>query len=123
MTDTTSTTPASGDTAATQTWQMWARPVEGTQPFLANPSPDRRYVQAYCNADQQPIEVTVAVDNTGQYHGWIDTDGSHPVMIQPDEMLFRMQFPYGPKIEEESGNGTAVRLTIKPTTDEQGTDR
>lgn len=67
------------------------------------------------------VEVTEvpADDHSGSYWGWIDADGTEPVMIRAGHALYSMQFTYGPEAEERRGKGRTVRLRVTETTEGQ----
>ena len=93
-------------------WPMFAgNPSRGV---WLNVDTHARTVQAYGVDD--PVEVTATEDPEGTYYGWIDADSDGaPVMVQPHEGLFSMQFPYGPKAEVDRGRGEIVRLRVEPS--------
>lgn len=94
-------------------WTMWAMPtdIHETREYL-NVHSDRRTTAAYWSQDKVSIvQVTVTEDPDGQYLGWIDADREVPTLIQY-HTLYSMQFPYGPKAEEERGRGRTVTLRI-----------
>lgn len=67
------------------------------------------------------VPVRLVEDPEGQYWGWLhsERDGlfprrasTTPEMVQPHQGMYTMQFPYGPKAEEERGHGRTVRLSV-----------
>jgi hypothetical protein len=71
-----------------------------------------------------PVLVAeVAVDSPdGTHWGWIDNNRqpARPCMIWASRAAFDVQFPYGPRAEEEAGKGRIVRLRI--TAREEGAE-
>lgn len=76
-----------------------------------------------------PVEVREVADDdpTATHWGWIDNpdtwtgarmnrDFTIPVMIQPHQGMFDMQFPYNPNAEVDRGRGRIARLAIKEVT-------
>jgi hypothetical protein len=90
---------------------MWAQ----RSPAFYNHFGERGYVELYLAVGPQdpivPVEVTE--DESGTYWGWIEAEGGPPVMIQPHRILFDIQFPYGPRVEEEGGSGRIVQLSVQ----------
>lgn len=92
-------------------WEMWANECGGEFRHVGT----RWYVELY-EMDEPVVPVLVEVCVDGPYWGWIERDEREPALIQPSEMLFNMQFPYGYKRELERGpdGGQLVRLRITP---------
>lgn len=92
------------------TWQMHAGRDERNGGFVHFGHP--HYVQAYGHDEVVPVTLTENPD--GPYYGYIYTDKPErgPVMIQQFEVLFSMQFTYGPEAEVEAGKGRIVRLAV-----------
>jgi hypothetical protein len=89
-------------------WRMWALPSgdEFTEPG------HKYFSQAHAQAGQKPVEVHVYEQQDGPYYGWLAKEDEAPSMIYAREILFNICFPYGPKIEEERGQGKTLRLMI-----------
>lgn len=96
---------------STPTWQMHAG-VDDYHDCYVNVAPDVRYTRAFGHT--HPVEVTVTLDPDGRYLGWIDANGDEPTIIQPHPVLYGIQFPYGPDVEEQAGKGRTVHLRIEP---------
>lgn len=98
-------------------WEMFAGGDDGTGRYLN--VGDRHYVEMY---GREPIPVLVTEDPDGPYYGWMGFARLHykadecPVMIQPREVLFNIQFTYGPDAEVERDHGRVVRLSITERT-------
>lgn len=95
-------------------WKMYSGRVvcpayDGRKMYVAS---HPRTVEAY---GDEPVSIVAIEDPEGAYWGWIDSGSPErgPVMIQPHEGLFRMQFPYGPKKEAERGKGEIIRLRVE----------
>lgn len=101
----------------TRVWRMYAawRRGPGGIAVLTNFG-DERYVRFH---GQEPVPVELTEDPEGELWAWIDAkaESGEPVMIQPRESLFRIQFPYGPDAEVERGKGEIVRLSCREVTD------
>lgn len=50
--------------------------------------------------------------NAIEYWGWLDFDDNKYKMIWPNYKLFHCCFPYGVKVEEQSGRGKSYRLKL-----------
>jgi len=108
------------------TWPMWAydRELHGRREYQN--IGERWWVEIHGLPDPVvPVTVTeVPLDSPeGTHWGWIEQpgrpgvrDASTPVMIWAHRGTFNIQFPYGPKIEEEHGKGRVVRLRITSDT-------
>jgi hypothetical protein len=68
------------------------------------------YVRMY---GREPVPVELTEDPDGRYWGFVYADAPErgPVMVQPSQSLFRVQFPYGP--EQAVNKGEVVRLSIR----------
>jgi hypothetical protein len=67
--------------------------------------------------DQEIHPVLVTEDPAGDYWGWRDKEdapGEMPCMVQLNEALLSMCFPYGLASSVKRGQGVAVRLRIEP---------
>lgn len=103
-----------------QAWRMHAHRYGDGR--LCNAGP-LRYVELH-GLREPVVAVTVTItdddDPAATHWGWLWADAAKnwhdgaPCMIQPHDGLFRMQFPYGVRAEEEAGRGRAVRLIITP---------
>lgn len=111
-------------------WLLWAQrnvhergPQTGEVFFMNFGARD--FVTSCYGGDVVPLRVVE--DPEGPYWGWIDNEdwraerhyrsnGGVPQMIQPYHGMFTMQFPYGPKVEEEHGRGRTVRLLVEDLT-------
>lgn len=71
---------------------------------------DRRFVLAH---GRSPVPVVVTECADGAHWGWLRDGDDAPIMIQPHETLFTMQFPYGPAVEEQRGKGRILRLHVE----------
>ena len=110
------------------TWHMYAmrshHPDRGV--YYQHVHESRQWVALWPGGKENIVKVLVTEDPDGDYWGWLDEGGSilnrqspyvrqptdYPKMVQPTEGMFTMQFPYGPKAEQEAGHGEVVRLTI-----------
>lgn len=96
-----------------RTWEMYAHrmkrndPVKGEETFHMNFG-DERWVKFH-GLPYPIVRVTLTEDSEGEYLGWLPAEKDVPRMLQPAK-LFNMQFPYGSKVEEESGRGEVLRL-------------
>ena len=63
--------------------------------------------------DEPVVPIQVDIDENGEYVGWQDTGSDTVCMIYQHIILLRMCFPYGIKVEIESGKGKVVHLSIK----------
>lgn len=72
---------------------------------------DPRMVAMYGHSRKSIVEVELTESEDGPYYGWLADGGVR--MIQPNAVLFEMQFPYGSSAEEASGNGRVVRLSLE----------
>lgn len=75
-----------------------------------------RYVEMHGHTEVIPVELTE--DPNGPYYGWLRIGETQPCMIQQHPGIYRMQFAYGPAIEEERGMGETVRMTAAEITEE-----
>lgn len=73
----------------------------------------RFFVKLHGVPDADIKKVIVTENPAGDYYGWKDKSGEIE-FIWPSDTQRDMCFPYGPKAEEEKGNGVRVRLTIAP---------
>lgn len=97
---------------------MYGRPmVNSFGKFYMYVNTDIRSTAMAMSPSDTPTPVLVAEDPDGPYYGWIRADLDEPIMIQPREAMFRMQFPYGFESEEERGHGVHLRLTVQPRTE------
>jgi hypothetical protein len=90
-------------------WRMWALPHKDG---FTDPG-HFRFAEAHAQKGQVPVPVIIKEDDSGTYYGWLATDHDAPTMIYGHIIGFNMCFPYGPKAEEDRGNGRAVHLTIE----------
>lgn len=63
------------------------------------------------------VAVDVIEDSSGDYWGWLDTDGKCPEMIWPSRSQFNVCFAYGPESEVARGKGTILRLRVEASND------
>jgi hypothetical protein len=70
--------------------------------------PNKQTVKFYL-LDHQIVQLKVVEDPNGEYYGWIDNGEDHIKLIQPNIVLFKIQFPGNP---DEDKKGRVVRLTI-----------
>jgi hypothetical protein len=96
-------------------WSMYGSYDEKRDHWLA--LGDRRHV--YFHGCTTPAPVMVTEDPQGTHLGWIDSDGTTPVMILRKE-IFEIQFPYGSRAEVERGAGRVVQLSIRLKEDDGG---
>lgn len=104
-------TTASGQPAdGPRQWKMFAGRITDRGRMHVESSP--KIVRMY---GDEPVAVIATEDPAGTHYGWIyaDDPGRGPVMIQPHEGLFSMQFPYGPEAEAARGKGEIVRLRVE----------
>lgn len=98
------------------TWDMWALEREGYFWDIG----DQWYATQHrsSTADGELVEVVVEEVPQGDstYWGWLAHSWGvwedEPSMIQWHPGMFRMQFAYGPKADEDKGNGRIVHLKI-----------
>lgn len=67
------------------------------------------------NKSEPIVAVLCEEAEDGDYYGWEDSKGPHAgslSMIYPSYAFHSMCFPYGPKMEEETGEGRTVRLRV-----------
>lgn len=103
-----------------RTWRMFAGRVEpGPDGSSFRNFGEPHYVRMY---GHEPVEVELTEDPEGGFYGWIYADRPDemplrrtgiPVMIQPDENLFRIQFPYALKEHIAKGDGEVVRMSCR----------
>ena len=93
-------------------WKMWAHEIDGI---------DGRKEYHHCGAkwwvelhglSSPVVPVVMTEDEKGTWLGWIETGTTDPTMVW-HERVFEICFPYGSKIEVESGKGRVVRLSIR----------
>lgn len=102
------------------TWPMWAHERTLKDRTEYQNIGERWWVAIHGLPDPVvPVTVTEVEQDSpeGTHWGWIeaeDRNDGKPVMIWAHRGAFDMQFPYGPKIEEDHGKGRIVRLQITP---------
>lgn len=100
------------------TWPMWAHDCTPKDRHAYQNIGERWWVEIHGLPDPVVPVLVAEVERDspeGTHWGWIDASGrdaGKPVMIWAHRGAFDMQFPYGPKIEEEHGKGRVVRLRI-----------
>ena len=97
-----------------RTWTQYATDTGAGDPYRFADVQNKRWMaEEYACGRGPVVEVEVHEDPNGTYLGWIAAGEDYPCLIQPNDLLFRVQFTYSVQDAVDSGKGVVVPLSVR----------